>query len=799
MVHGGTTFENTSRMSKAKVIHRRYFRITRFAFSDDVQWIMDDIEKSGINCFTSTDYDNAFSLYCMSNSQRSQFKYHFDFVCIETEENKSEIDRIELDYFRKVVEIVGAEREHIEKMVDDLLDLVHTSGIKTQSLPSAMADETLRPYQSEMKGRIIEAWQRMPRIMLQMPTGTGKTRLFVSLINDLHKNDVTVRILIVTHRRELVEQTSRTLSSYYHLPHGIVGSKHDDDNTILIASIQKLSRMKELPSIDYIIIDEAHHCLAPSYKKLIARYPSARILGVTATPCRLKAASFKDIFNTLLLSPPVRRFINAGYLADYRLFTISDRCASISKVNRLTKFGSDGDYKVQDLQGIVNVDSEIEQLYTYYKEYANGRQGIIYAVSLDHAVRIAALFNAKGIPTVSLDCNTPAAERDRLVNAFRSGNSLKIMVNVELFTEGFDCPDIEFVMLARPTRSLSMYLQQVGRALRPSSNGSKVIILDAAGLYNRFGLPERKRAWQLYFIGEKPQGEDYRSRPLGTPDMGGLMKEVTATETNAQIVNTYGNYTICDFGGGKFGICNDRGRKVFPLFYDLISSYAAGWFVGKRQINGKETVIDILVPEQRSAHTFLDFTEEDNGIFSVGVLKDRRLRFDRDLRLIPTTSYKLGGKTIYQHGKDRTLCLYTLSLSLGSTLYTDLTRYVSGLVKLSDIWNEGITLLCRGEVFNLKDWNAYSPKHFYSMDGSLHIYTDGTVFRRITEHPVLYQATQDQGICLCDKQLHPLCQGDSMKTIPGGCTIYKGGKPLQTVSFVDYLCSGGILGRPSID
>lgn len=784
-------------MKENDVICRRFFRGLPLASPGIVIEFVQELERRGVDGHTGADYERAFSLYTAPDAAPVGFRTCFDVVFVETTGNKGVIDAVARDYARQMVEITGRERDTIEEMIGRQLYLAHSSGMTAQRLPAAMSDDTLRPYQMEMKNNVMRVWKYEPRIMLQMPTGTGKTRLFVSLVNDIRKGEPSARILIVTHRKELVEQTSRTLSEHYRLAHGIVGrGKKEADNHILIASIQKLARMKELPAAGYIIIDEAHHSPAPSYRRLVARYPSARMLGVTATPYRLRPASFNDIFGTLLLSPPVRRFINDGFLSDYRLFTVSDGEAAISRVNRLKKLGADGDYKVNDLQEIVNAEDEIEKLYDYYKACAFGKRGIVYAVSRDHAERIANLFNTKGICAVSLDCTTPAGERKRTVAAFKSGRAVRVLVNVELFTEGFDCPDIEFVMLARPTRSLGLYLQQVGRALRPFSDGgnpaSKVVIIDAAGLYNRFGSPGRRRDWGAYFRGECPSGEDYNSRPLGTPGIEGLMKEMTGNKANALTVKPCGNYSVCDFGGGKWGLCDNDGRKVFPLLYERISSYAGVWFVGERRSNGKEMVTDILVPQECRTVTFSDFREEGDGVYSVGLAGGGRLRFDRQLRLVPASSCETGGMTVYRHGDTGSRRLYTLSLRLGSRVYDRLIRYVSGLTILTVIGGDDMTLLCRGEEYTLPQWGTYDRRHFFSDDRRLYICTDGTVFRRIAESPVLYRATGCNGVSLCDKHLHPLCSGDYMETAPGCCVIYKGGKPFRKVSFVDYLCSGGV-------
>lgn len=770
---------------------RRYFRFADKMNTEASRSVMGDFYIKEIDCFTSTDYENAFSHYCMPGTLKNDFRRLFDFVCLETEESKRYIEKALSANAGNVIEVQGEDRNQIEQMISRMLETAHRADMKMRHLPKAMADSTLRPYQADTKKRIIEEWKYEQRIMLQMPTGTGKTRLFVSLINDIHTTDPEARILIVTHRRELVEQVSGTLSAHYHLLHVILGkSDKGNDKHILIASIQKLSRMQELPPIDYIIIDEAHHSLATSYKSLMERCPSARVLGVTATPCRLKTTSFKETFHSLLLSHSIRWFINNGFLADYRLFTVSDNHAAIAKVNRLKKFGSNGDYRVEDLQEIINRDSEVKRLYQYYETYAYGKQGIVYAVSRDHAARIASEFNTHGIGAVSLDCDTPSSERARIISEFKSGKGVKVMVNVELFTEGFDCPDMDFVMLARPTRSLAMYLQQVGRALRPSSSRSKVTILDATGLYNRFGLPERPRDWQKLFIGIMPQSEKYTSRPLGTPGIEELMKEVTAIQAKGQTLHTSGQWSVCDFGGGRLGLCDEEGRRLYTQLYKKLSSYAEGWFVGERQSTGRDTVFDILVPRQRTMLTYTNFTPQGDGTYAVEVAGSLKLRFDAHLQLIPTTICELGGITLYRHGEDKDRCIYTLSLTLGTMELTGLTRYISGIIKLTDIKYEYVVFACHGEVFRLPKNNYYSMKYYFSDDKHLHVLTSDAVFRRISNHPILYQATNDRGITLCDKAFLPLCSGDSLETSPLGCTIYKGGKPMRTISFVDYLCGG---------
>lgn len=766
---------------------RRYFR----KFSDMGSGMEYDFHRYllhySIDWHTGNDYERAFSLYTVCCMPHTDFGHSFDYVCMETESNKRYIDGITREFAGMLTEVTGKAREEIERHLDRLLSAAHTPRTQPQSQSETPADCTLRPYQESMKKKIQEEWKHQKSILLQMPTGTGKTRLFVSLINDIQQTDPLARVLIITHRCELVEQACHTLASHYSLPHSVVGKRGWESSHILVASIQKLSAMATPPLADYLIIDEAHHSVSPSYRKLMDSYPSVRVLGVTATPCRLKPAPFSHIFGSLLLSQSVRQFINGGFLSDYRLFTVSDRDAAVVRINRLKRFGIDGDYKSDDLQAIVNTETGIAQLYEYYERMASGRRGIVYAVNRDHATRIAGLFRDKGVSAASVDCGTPAMERAETLRAFQKG-SIKVLVNVELFTEGFDCPGVEFVMLARPTRSLAMYLQQVGRALRPlpGDSASKVVILDAVGLYNRFGLPERQRDWQAHFHGERPRGEDYAFRPLGTPGVTGIMAEITQSEASVHTVASYGNYIVCSYGD-RLGVSYRDGRRVFPLDYHRITSPAGSWLVGERRMDGHK-VYDILLPGERKSFTYSHFSDEGRGIYSAGLSDGRKLHFDSRLKLIPDKCFEAGGVILYCHGND----LYTLSLSLGSAIYGTLIRYASGVVRLTEFSTGATTLLCRGEVLHVPLQSVHNPKHFYSPDLRLHVYTDGTVFRRLCDCPVLYEATRGQGITLCNKYLRPLCQGDSLESYPNSCVVYKGGKPFHKVSYVDYLCTGRI-------
>jgi len=562
----------------------------------------------------------------------------------------------------------------------------------TSCLQPTEDDSQLRPYQSEQKSKIMQAWETCRRVMFQMPTDTGKTCLFVSLIRDILKQQLDARILIVAHRTELIDQISHSLTAHYELRHGILGTKGTAENFgILVASIQRLSHRigKEAPqaTFDYIIIDEAHHSLAPTYKKPLEAYPDAKALGVTATPYRLKKASFTGLYDTLVESQPMRQFIVEGYLTDYRLFTVSDRTVAMGKINRLSKFGTDGNYKAQDLNDILDTEGETERLYECYAMYAAGKKGIVYAVSRSHAAHIAKVFNDKGAKAASINCDTPREERQRLIEEFKGGvGGLQVLVNVELFTEGFDCPDIEFVMLARPTRSLTLYLQQVGRALRPTPNGSEVVILDCAGLYNRFGLPERNRDWQSHFKGLTLKQEDYTKRPVGLSSVNGLMKEVE--RMRKIMVHADGNVCIYTIDNARYGLCDKSGRTIFPPLYEKITSTADGWHIGYRKTNGTPCQ-EVLSHKEAKAYPFRNIIQDPDGTYSAERIESTdnhvlAIRFDKSLRLIPSKTIKVGTKScIYQHGDGQSHeTFYTTVLVLDALIYSDIIHSSGEVTRL---------------------------------------------------------------------------------------------------------------------
>lgn len=343
-------------------------------------------------------------------------------------------------------------------------------------------------------------------VMVQMPTGTGKTYVMAAVVRWFLETYSKGEVWLIAHRKELVEQMERTLDRFA-LDYG----EKDDELTakvrIRVLSIQWLTRnIGDLEKNGFrpglIIVDEAHHSLATSYQDVFIRNHKALKIGMTATPCRMKQASFGTLFSRLITSPSTRDFIMRGYLASYNYVVIGMKSTDQQIINQLKGRGSDGDYSIKEMDEKLNIPQTIQRLYDSVKKYADGKKGIVYAIDIVHAQAIAACYNALGMKSVALDSKTPAKKRKEMVEAFRR-SEIDCMVNVNLFDEGFDCPDVEFIQMARPTLSLAKYLQMVGRGLRINhENKDKVcMIIDNVGNYRKFGLPDKPRNWESMFAG----------------------------------------------------------------------------------------------------------------------------------------------------------------------------------------------------------------------------------------------------------------------------------------------------------
>lgn len=356
----------------------------------------------------------------------------------------------------------------------------------------------LRDYQQEMLSRLLAAWKRHRSVMVQMPTGVGKTVLLAEVVRGFTSSSSPKGegsregVLIVAHRRELMEQIHATIAAF-----GI------GDEEVRVESIQKLSVKKD-EEIEprLVIVDEAHHALAKTYRTLWDRWPHAKFLGLTATPCRLNNAPFTDLFDVLLQSWSIQEFIDKGWLSDFEYVSARPDSVMMQQVRGLKKRGKDGDYQVAEMAAVMDVPESVTHLYETYRRFASGKKGIVYAIDRQHAQHIADYYRERGVSCCVIDAKTPAKERMRRTEEYRNGE-IDVLVNVDIFSEGYDCPEVEFIQLARPTLSLSKYLQQVGRGMRVSEGKPCVLILDNVGLYQLFGLPTVERDWRRTFAGEE--------------------------------------------------------------------------------------------------------------------------------------------------------------------------------------------------------------------------------------------------------------------------------------------------------
>ena len=461
----------------------------------------------------------------------------------------------------------------------------------------------LRDYQQSMLQELYRAWKRKQSVMVQMPTGTGKTVLMAEVISEacrVKSEESAARqaskeqtaaaqqggVLVVAHRRELISQISQALDGFG-VEHGLIVSGKETDYTqrVQVASIQTLARRDAAsperegsfaPSL--VIVDEAHHALADTYRMLWERWPKARFLGLTATPCRLNNAPFTDLFQVLLQSWPIQEFIDKGWLSDFEYVSAAPDSEALRQVRSLQKRGADGDYQTAEVATVMDVPESVAHLYKTYKVFAEGKKGIVYAIDRRHAQHISEYYAAQGVSCCVIDGKTPAAERQRLVDDYLGGQ-IDVLASVDCFSEGFDCPEVEFIQLARPTLSLSKYLQQVGRGMRVSPGKPHVLILDNVGLYQTFGLPTEERDWRRTFYGQATGKGDTAGGRYVVLDGNAQEKELV----NLQMVRI-------KKGGrkragleiflkdGHYGVMNNGRVSCQPRFKEIVRLHDQGGF-----------------------------------------------------------------------------------------------------------------------------------------------------------------------------------------------------------------------------
>ena len=442
-------------------------------------------------------------------------------------------------------------------------------------------------YQEDMKERIEKALRLHRSVMAQMPTGTGKTYLLTAVIDSFVSNNPMEKVWIVAHRRELVSQIDETVRKFH--------SYSASNTSSLLSSVKAMSiqwlmrhydEIEEVPGM--IVIDEAHHALAQTYKEMWERFPKAKFLGLTATPCRLNGKGFTDLFDVLVQSWDVPEFISKGRLATYDFVSIKSDGVTQRLIDSLQKRGADGDYQNKEMDMLLNKKPSIERLYRSLEEYGKDRKGIVYAINISHAQKITKLYQEHGVKAIAIDSKTPATERQQDIEAFKKGD-IQVLVNVDIFSEGFDCPDVEFVQLARPTLSLAKYLQMVGRGLRVAKGKKNCVIIDNVGLYRVFGLPSQVWNWNAMFEGKLKVGkknetakekefflmnekqDDIQIHPDSEMMMVMSHEELLQTLQYREFVDSKGEFAIIKLPDGKMTVVNRQGEQVLEPgdYYDM--------------------------------------------------------------------------------------------------------------------------------------------------------------------------------------------------------------------------------------
>lgn len=323
-------------------------------------------------------------------------------------------------------------------------------------------------------------------IMVQSPAGSGKSITMAEIAKRITQHEMNV--LFVVHRRELVKQIKSTFVKW-----GV------NMNFCEIYMVQTATRrLEKLIKPEYIFVDEAHHSLAKTYKRIFDYFPVAHVIGFTATPIRLSGKGFREVYDDLIIGPKISWLIKNHYLAPYTYYSVN-----LIDQKQL-KRSSTGDYTRQSME---NASKNIiyGDVINAYKKLANNSKAIVYSYSVQSCKQVAEEFNKNHISAQEVDGKTDKDTRKKAMHDFRTGK-IKVLVNAELYGEGVDVPDCQTVIMLRPTQSLSLFIQQSMRCMRYKP-GKNAIIIDQVANYTRFGLPDFDRDWTLEDRAKHPQRE----------------------------------------------------------------------------------------------------------------------------------------------------------------------------------------------------------------------------------------------------------------------------------------------------
>jgi superfamily II DNA or RNA helicase len=358
----------------------------------------------------------------------------------------------------------------------------------------------LRDYQINLIQRVFSSWFNGNRhLMLQLPTGGGKTIIFTAIAHEFIVKAQS--ILVIAHREELIVQAAEKLEAVTNMPVGIIkaGYKQDESCLIQVASIQTLIR-RQLPPAELVIFDEAHHCHSRTYAKVFQHYAErdSYILGCTATPIRTDGRGLRYLysgtkgFEQLIIGSTVKELIDRKYLAPFRLYSP----AQIIEASTASIKTTGGDYNQKQLADFVEKKLIIGDVIETWKKHAAGKRTVLFAVSVKHSLELARAFRSQGIAAAHLDGDTKPESRKKILARFAAGK-IEVLCQHSIVTEGIDIPLIEAIQFARPTKSLTVWFQAIGRALRPAPGKANAIIIDHTDTHLNLPWPDDNIDWSL--------------------------------------------------------------------------------------------------------------------------------------------------------------------------------------------------------------------------------------------------------------------------------------------------------------